>query len=133
LPGPPSRDETFSCGRSASIAEKLVTLFWLALGGAVAVAFLTDAGAVRWCAVATVGAIGSLFSLGNWLCLVAALRTRRHVSLVPMLGGALVTLAALAAPAGPGWLPLLGLVVDPSILLTICGVFVKLGGRNLEG
>jgi hypothetical protein len=102
------------------MAEKLTSLFWLALLAALAVAFVADPGVLRSCAVLWVGAIGLLFALGNWLCLVALIRTRRHVSFVPALGGVLVCLALARAPVGGiGWLLLLALLLDPSIPLTL--------------
>lgn len=96
-----------------------------------AIAFLANPGTLRFCAVGVVGTIGLLFALANWACLIVAFCSGRHISLVPFLGGLLLTLAALATPTPRlGWFAFLGVLLDPSILVTIGGIFSKLGAAK---
>jgi len=63
--------------------------------------------------------LGGLVALGNWLCLVASAQSKRHVSMVPFIGGVLAFPGAALVPSiGWKW-ALLAFVGDPSCLLLV--------------
>lgn len=95
------------------MAERLTGLFWLTLLAALPVALATAPGLLHSMAIGWLAMVGTLFSFGNWLCLVAIVRTRQHVSFVPFVGGVLLALAGFAA--GFGWRALVGMALDASI------------------
>ena len=68
-------------------------------------------------------AFGALVAAGNIGCLVTSYRTRRHISMIPVLGGPIAFGACVVLPIG--WqLGLIALVVDPCCAPMVAGVAI---------
>lgn len=60
-------------------------------------------------------ALGVLLITMNWWCLIASVRTKRHISMVPPLGAVLAFVASTELPIG--WkLGALAFAIDPGFL-----------------
>jgi hypothetical protein len=78
---------------------------------------------LRWTLFSVLLLLGGCVALCNWGIAAQAGRSRKGGSLVPLVGGVLVTAACLVAPAGPvrslWWVPLVGdLGCVPMLALT---------------
>jgi hypothetical protein len=110
--------------------DKLARVFWLTTIVAVPVAYLTEPGLWRWVAIAWFGIFGVSVALGNWAILLRSREGGRHVSLVPLLGGALLLLALGAVPVKLVSRSIIwGCLLDPWLAVLAISPFWVLGSR----
>ncbi len=86
-------------------------LFWLALLAALVGGFVAPPGALRWSCIGFVAVFGLWVAAAN-----ASVVMRGQGSMVPIVGGLLLTLAIAAVPyASVRWWAGVGLTLDPSL------------------
>ena len=93
----------------------LVGLFWLTLLAALIGGFVAPQGALRWSCIGFVAVSGLWVAAAN-----ASVLVRGQGSMVPIVGGLLLTLAVAAVPyASVRWWAGVGLILDPWLPLVL--------------
>ncbi len=102
-------------------------LFLAIVAAVVVVAFRAESMPIKWSAVIGLFALGTYTAAVNIAIVVQFLRRGRGRSMIPLLGGALLSMAWLAAPLpfSKGWAAL-GFLLDPgcAYLLANTGWFL---------
>ena len=113
------------------MADALTRSFWLLVAFALLGALFVQDLSVRRFAVAVVAVAGAVFVAVNWAMLVQHLRTDRHASSIPLIGGLLLAVAVARVPR-PAiqvwfWIPL---VLDPACVPLLIALLWRVAKRS---
>jgi hypothetical protein len=76
----------------------------------------------RWIVGAVLLAVGALVAAANWSIVIGAVATKRHVSMIPIIGGVALAVGTVLLPVRSlrSFAPL-AVVADPAWILNIVG------------